>query len=213
MLKAAIFDMDGTLLYTLSDLARSVNYALARLDCPPRSLEEIRSYIGNGVENLVRCALPPQSPPEMHAAALALFREHYSRNSQIDTRPYEGIPAVLEALRARGVGTAIVSNKSHGDVQVLNDAWFRVDVAIGESPLCRRKPAPDMVLRACALLGADPADCAYVGDTEVDHATAAAAGCLPVLVTWGYRERQALLDLPGALLADSPVELLSLLLS
>ena len=212
MLQAAIFDLDGTLLYTLPDLARSVNFAMRTLGFPERSFEQIRSYIGNGIENLVRCALPEGTPAEIQSRAIRIFREHYSQNSQIDTRPYDGIPELLEALRSRNIGTAIVSNKPDGDVQVLNRAWFRVDVAIGESSACRRKPAPDMVLAACARLGVRPEECAYIGDSEVDHATAAAAGCRCILVSWGYRSRERLEALPGAKIADTPEEVLSGLL-
>ncbi|MGI6028413.1 MAG: HAD family hydrolase [Candidatus Heteroscillospira sp.] len=213
MIKAAIFDMDGTLLYTLSDLARSVNHALAELGLPERSLDEVRAGIGNGVGNLMRLALPQGADEALCARALELFRAHYEKNSRVDTRPYPGIPQLLDSLRLAGVRTAIVSNKFDSAVKELNSLWFGVDVAIGESSLCRRKPAPDMVLMALEALELSPADCAYIGDSEVDYHTAVNSGCMPVMAGWGYRSRQELEALAEGLpIADTPEQVLSFLL-
>ena len=211
MIKAVIFDMDGTLLYTLSDLARSVNYGLAQMGYPAQTEDEVRSVIGNGVATLLRRACPPGTSEENCAAALGHFRAHYAENSRIDTRPYEGIPQLLAALREMNIKTAIVSNKNDEAVKELNDVFFGVDIAIGESELLNRKPAPDMVFAALDALGLTPEECAYVGDSEVDLQTAVNSRCLPVLVSWGYRSRQELEKLGDYIIINSPQELLPLL--
>ena len=210
MIKAIIFDMDGTLLYTLTDLARSVNYGLEQMGYPPRSLDEVRSFIGNGVATLLRRSCPAGTSEENCAKALEHFHAHYAKNSQIDTRPYEGIPQLLEKLREMGIKTAIVSNKHDEAVKELNEVWFGVDVAIGESTACRRKPAPDMVNMALDAMGITARECAYAGDSEVDLETALNSRCLPLLVTWGYRTKAQLAALGDYTLIDSPEDILTL---
>ena len=211
MIKAVIFDMDGTLLYTLSDLARSVNYGLSQMGYPTRTEDEVRSFIGNGVATLLRRSCPAGTSEENCAAALAHFRAHYAENSRIDTRPYDGIPELLCALRESNIKTAIVSNKNDEAVKELNSVFFNVDVAIGESERLNRKPAPDMVFAALDALGVSPEESVYVGDSEVDLQTALNSRCLPVLASWGYRSRQELEALGEYSIIDSPSELLSLL--
>jgi len=213
MIKAVIFDMDGTLLYTLSDLARSVNYGLSKMGYPERTEDEVRSFIGNGVQTLLRRACPKGTSEENCAAALSHFYAHYAENSRVDTRPYEGIPQLLAALKEHNIKTAIVSNKHDEAVKELNEIFFNVDTAIGESEHLKRKPAPDMVFAALSEMGVAPNECAYAGDSEVDLQTALNSGCLPVLVSWGYRSRQELEKLGEYLIIDSPQELLPLLQS
>ena len=210
MIKAIIFDMDGTLLYTLTDLARSVNYGLEQMGYPPRSTDEVRSFIGNGVATLLKRACPPGTSEENCAKALKHFHAHYAKNSRIDTRPYEGIPQLLISLREMGIKTAIVSNKHDEAVKELNEVWFGVDVAIGERADCHRKPAPDMVNMALEALGVAAENCAYAGDSEVDLETALNSRCLPLLVTWGYRTRAELARLGDYTLIDSPEDILTL---
>lgn len=210
MIKAIIFDMDGTLLYTLSDLARSVNYGLEQMGFPLRTEDEVRSFIGNGVSTLLRRACPAGTTDADHAAALEHFRTHYAAHSRVDTRPYEGINELLHALKEKNIKTAIVSNKNDEAVRELNEVFFGVDTAIGESGRCRRKPAPDMVLMALSELGVAPGEAAYAGDSEVDLQTAENSGCLPILVTWGYRSRSQLKALGDHILVDSPAEILTL---
>lgn len=211
MIKAVIFDMDGTLLNTLSDLTRSTNYALGQMGYPEHTQHEVRGYIGNGVGNLMRRAVPQGAGEENAMRALDIFKEHYGKHSQIDTKPYDGVPQMLQALHEKGYKTAIVSNKFDGAVKELNRAWFGVSVAIGESDTVARKPAPDMVLAALRELGIQPNETVYVGDTEVDLQTAQNSGCLPVLVSWGYRSSSELQALGPYRIAAAPADVLELI--
>ena len=190
-----IWDLDGTLLDTLADLAASVNAALAAFGYPARSLDEIQQMVGNGVSNLVLRALP-EGHKEDHAAALALFRAHYGEHYADATRPYPGICEALDMLRARGVAMAVVSNKLDAVTKELCRKYFgdRIGVVIGDRPGLPRKPAPDSVALALAQLGADPARAVYVGDSEVDIATARNADLPCIRVGWGFRPAQVLLD-------------------
>lgn len=151
-----IFDLDGTLLDTLGDLADSTNYALALHGLPARTLEEVRQFVGNGVARLLHLAVPRGTPPELEARCLADFRAHYLLNMEHRTAPYPGILELLDRLRAQGIQTAVVSNKFDGAVKGLCLTYLgeRIPVAIGESPNVARKPAPDTVFRALEELGA-----------------------------------------------------------
>ena len=190
-----VWDLDGTLLDTLADLAASVNAAMAELGHPARSLAEIRQMVGNGVSNLVLRALP-EGNKEDHAAALALFRAHYGEHYADATRPYPGICEALETLRNRGVAMAVVSNKLDAVTKALCEKSFgdSISVVIGDRPGLPRKPSPDSVHLALAQLGADPAHAVYVGDSEVDIATARNANLPCISVGWGFRPVQVLLD-------------------
>ena len=181
-----IFDLDGTLLDTLEDLTDAVNAALARFGYPGRSLEEVRQFVGNGAARLMALAVPEGKDP---APVLAAFREYYSANCRIKTGPYEGI---LEALAqiSRDYPVAIVSNKPDSAVKALCADYFPGVFALGEQTGCPRKPAPDMVFRAMEAIGVEK--CVYVGDSEVDIATARNAGVPCLSVLWGFRDRQTL---------------------
>ena len=212
MKKAVIFDMDGTLLDTLPDLARSCNYALASLGYPARTTDEVRRFIGNGAINLMRRAVPADAGEAAARRALDIFRAHYDAHSEVDTRPYPGVSELLAALHRDGWLTAIVSNKFDSAVKELNRRWFGVHVAVGESDRLRRKPAPDMVDAALAELGCTAAEAVYVGDTDVDYHTAVNSGCTPVLVSWGYRPRAELEAMGGGCaIAAGPDELMAAL--
>ena len=187
--QTVIFDLDGTLLDTLQDLADSTNYALSVHRMPARTLEEVRTFVGNGVGRLIHLAVPEGTPAEEEAACLADFRAHYLLNMENKTAPYPGVPALLEHLQAAGIRTAVVSNKFDGAVKGLCQNYFgdRLPVAIGESQGVARKPAPDTVFRALAELEAEPAGAVYVGDSDVDIATAQNAGLPCISVSWGFR--------------------------
>ena len=154
---AVIWDLDGTLLDTLEDLAASVNAAMAAFGYPARSLDEVRRMVGNGVSNLVLRALP-EGRKEDHAAALAVFRAHYAEHYADATRPYPGIIEALDALCARGVAMAVVSNKLDAVTKALCRLHFggRIGVVIGDRPGLPRKPAPDSVRLALAQLRPAP---------------------------------------------------------
>lgn len=188
---AVIFDLDGTLLDTLGDLKDATNAALAAFGYPRRSSEEVRQFVGNGAARLIELAVPQGADPK---PVLACFREYYDGHCRIKTGPY---PGILEALSqiARQYPVAIVSNKPDSAAKTLCDHHFPGIFALGEQPGCPRKPAADMVLRAMAAIGAE--SCVYVGDSEVDIATAKNAGVPCLSVLWGFRDR-AVLEQAGA---------------
>ncbi len=202
-IKAVIFDMDGTLLDTLEDLRASTNAALAQFGYAPRTLEEVRTFVGNGVKHLLLCALNVKDERECprFEEVFAAFKAHYALHSNDRTRAYEGVEQLLARLKDAGIGMAIVSNKLDAAVKQLNDLYFAdyIPVAIGENEAAgiRKKPAPDTVHAALEQLGADRADAVYVGDSEVDVATAKNAGLPCISVTWGFRD-QACLKAHGA---------------
>ena len=179
-----IFDLDGTLLDTLEDLKDAVSAALAEFGYPLRSLEEIRRFVGNGAKVLIQRAVPENADPEPVYAA---FRTHYQQNCQMNTGPYPGIPEMLAKL---DMPVAIVSNKLDSAVKALCADYFPGIYALGDSPDCPRKPAPDMVFKAMQAIGVER--CIYVGDSEVDVATARNAGVPCLSVLWGFRSEQEL---------------------
>ena len=208
--RACIFDLDGTLLDTLDDLADAVNHALAACRLPLRSRQDIRRFLGNGVRSLVTQSAAPMADAHMTERALTLFRAHYLEHSMDKTKPYGGILPLLDALKAHGVRTAIVSNKLQEAVTGLADHFFagRIDVAIGEREGIRRKPAPDMLLEGLRLLDATPEETLYVGDSEVDYACAQAAGIDCASVLWGFRDEDFMRrHCPGATFFFHPQDL------
>lgn len=199
-----LFDLDGTLLDTLDDLYAAVNYTLDRSGCPTRSLSEVRRFVGNGAEALIRRALPPGTGSEEVQAALSLFQSYYAAHCQIKTRPYDGIPEALAVLRQR-YPIAIVSNKPDGAVKRLCAGYFPGIYALGETAGCPRKPAADMVYRAMGAIGAER--CIYVGDSEVDVQTAENAGVPCISVLWGFRDRAALASAGAEHFCQTPQKL------
>ncbi len=204
-----IFDLDGTLLNTLDDLWASVNYALAQNHYPERSKAEIRSFLGNGAMVLIRKSLPAGTSEEVVEQVFSTFRGYYVVHAMDTTCPYEGVGAMLQRLKASGKKIAIVSNKPDAAVQELYDCFFKdvVDIAIGERPEVRRKPAPDMVLKAMELLGSEPSTSVYIGDSEVDMSTAKNSGLPCISVSWGFRDRDFLIAKGADRLIDSPDEI------
>ena len=178
-----LWDLDGTLLDTLEDLADGVNYALAQFGYPERTLEEVRRFVGNGAKNLIGRAVPEGADP---APVFAVFQTYYATHCQIKTRPYAGVLQQLAKLAQYPM--AVVSNKPDVAVNPLCRQYFPGVYALGERPDCPRKPAPDMVLRAMADIGVER--CIYVGDSEVDVMTANNAGVPCLSVLWGFRDRE-----------------------
>lgn len=213
MLNTVVFDLDGTLLDTLGDLAGSVNYALRKHGLPECSLQEVRSFLGNGIVRLMQGAVKNAVQGAAFEEVFQTFRSHYLEHCLDTTQPYPGILPMMEKLREAGVKMAIVSNKLHPAVQELSRRFFAelVTSAIGESETVRRKPNPDGVLRALKEMGSRPEEAVYVGDSEVDWETARNAGLRCALVCWGFRDEEFLRTLPGTFAyAQSPDELLSL---
>lgn len=208
-----IFDLDGTLLNTLEDLQSSVNYALAAYQMPQRSLEEIRRFVGNGVQRLIELAVPQKTSKEMLEDVFALFKEHYAIHCNDKTNLYPGIPELLVRLKAEGFRTAIVSNKLQEGVDTLYKQYFEecVEVAIGAREGIRKKPAPDSVFEAMKLLDAHKNRTVYIGDSEVDIATAHNAGVPCIAVTWGFRTRKEQEEAGGDVFAETPEDILELI--
>jgi phosphoglycolate phosphatase len=207
-----IFDLDGTLLDTLTDLAASVNYALRTHDMPEHSIDDVRRFVGNGVRKLMERAVPDGAENPYFEAAFATFREYYMLHSLDTTKPYPGIPEVLAELKARGCHLAVVSNKMMAATVELCQHFFSdtIEVAIGENEAegIRKKPAPDTVFAALRELQSKPLTSVYVGDSDVDIATARNAGLPCISVLWGFRDRQFLLDHGATTFVSSPNELL-----
>ena len=180
MRKTLLFDLDGTLLNTLEDLRDSTNFALRTYGYPERSLEEVRRFVGNGLKMLLTRAVPQGSSEVEIERALACMKAHYCENYHNKTVPYPGIPELLQRLQQAGFRMAIVSNKADPAVQLIRTLYFDgiIDVAVGESPACSKKPAPDMVLAALQRLGSTADDAIYLGDSEVDLQTARNSGLL-----------------------------------
>ena len=212
--QAILFDMDGTLLDTLTDMQAAVNHILEKYGCPTRTLEEVRRFVGNGAGPLIHRALPQGVDPDREAEILADYRAFYQAHNCVETRPYDGIGPLLERLRREGVRTAVVSNKPDQTTRTLAARFFpELDGAMGQREGIAPKPAPDMVRAALARLHAAPEETLYVGDSEVDVDTARNAGLDMIGVAWGFRGRAALEAAGAPLVADTPEQLLDMLLA
>ncbi len=199
-----LFDLDGTLLNTLGDLCTAVNYTLTHFGHPVRTEKEIRSYLGNGMGNLVKRALPEGVSEAQWQEACSFYQVYYDSHSTILTRPYDGVLQALEELRDFPVG--VVSNKQDTAVKPLCKTFFGEGVfALGECPGCPRKPAPDMIFRAMAAL--DVENAIFVGDSEVDLQVAKNANLPCLSVTWGFRDREDLEKAGGKHFCDAPEKL------
>ena len=207
-----IFDLDGTLLYTLTDLTTAVNAAMHRFGWQERTFEEMRHFVGNGIRNLMGHAVPGGEGNPFFEDAFAAFRTAYAACQTDTTGPYEGIPEAVAELQAAGIKMAIVSNKIDGAVQTLNDDFFHMDIAIGEREGIARKPAPDSVLLAMNELKADPARTVYVGDSDVDLNTAKNAGLPCISALWGFRTREELESYGAVCIADTPADMAAIIL-
>ena len=212
MIRSILFDLDGTLLDTLDDLANSVNYALRTHHLPERSHTEIRSFLGNGIRNLMLDAVGRGMSDEAFEPVFQTFRTYYVEHCLDKSKPFAGIIDLLKALQQRGITMAVVSNKLHPAVVELNERFFKdyITSAVGESATVRRKPNPDAVLADLSELGCSKDEAVYVGDSEVDLHTAQNAGMQCMLVLWGFRDEDFLRSLPGAsLFAQCPADILS----
>ncbi len=210
---AIILDLDGTILDTLEDLTDSVNHALEKGGFPTRTIDEIRTFVGNGAKNLIIRALPDEENEETLNKTLASFKEHYEINKTNKTAPYTGICEVLSSLRESGCKLAIVSNKHDDAVQGLYNKFFSdvCDFALGNCDFLPKKPAPDMILYALDKIGENVENAVYIGDSEVDITTAKNADMPCISVTWGFRGGDVLKASGAEIIAHTPQDIITAL--
>lgn len=203
--KAVIFDLDGTLLDTLGDLHAAVNHALNAFGFPERSIDEVRRFIGNGVVKLMERSTPEDTDAETNRRCLDVFRQYYLIHMQDMTAPYEGVIELIEKLREKGIKTAVVSNKLHQAVYELCEDYFPgiIDEAIGVSVESERKPSPVNVYKALEKMDVTADECIYIGDSEVDVQTSHNAGVKCIGVTWGFRDREELVEAGAELIMEN----------
>ena len=208
-----IFDMDGTILNTLEDLKNSMNHALKTHNLPERSLEEIRNFVGNGIRTLIERAVPKNTSSEIMESVYETFLPYYKLHSSDFTRPYEHINDLLAELKNRGYKTAVVSNKAHAAVLDLCVQYFDglFDLAIGERPEIAKKPAPDMVHLALQKMNVPKEKAVYIGDSDVDVATAKNSGLDMIAADWGFRDREILEAQGAEIIVSDPMEILELI--
>ncbi len=212
--KAAIFDMDGTILDTIDDIANSVNYSLKKYGFGERTLEDILSFVGNGIHRTLEKSVPPGTADSVVDILFDCYNEHYKVNCAVNTRPFDGIKEVIEELRKAGVYTAVVSNKEDRDAKVLSDMFFGglFDCVVGRKKNTRRKPYPDSTLDVLSHLGISTREALYIGDSEVDYETAKNASVDVALVTWGFRKESFLSAFEPNYLVKIPNEILKIML-
>ncbi len=211
----AIFDLDGTILDTLEDLTDAVNYALTECGYPVRSMEEIRSFVGNGIRRLIERAMPQGTSEEEITRVHEIFAPRYRTHCDVKTKPYEGIVEMLRELRRAGIRTAVLSNKADFAVQPLVQQYFPAlfDLAFGERTGIPRKPAPDAVHEILSRFDAQKTDTVYIGDSDVDILTAHNAGLPCICVDWGFRSREQLLAAGADTIVSAPEELMEFIRS
>ena len=212
--KAAIFDLDGTLIDSLADLADSANEMLAGFGFPRHDLDKYRYFVGNGSRKLIERCLPAEKAADSAFVdeALAKYKLCYDRNLTHKTVCYEGIMDMLTALQAKHIPLGICTNKHQSAADIIVDKLFPKDMfvsVIGDCKDMPRKPDPQKVLLIAAKMGVKPAEVAYFGDTSVDMDTANNAGMLPIGVTWGFRPQEELVEHGAKILLDTPMELFS----
>jgi len=208
-----IFDMDGTILYTLDDLMNSLNYALGECGYPGRTLQEVRAFVGNGIRKLIERSLPADVGEDVIDKVLSIFTPHYSEHNMDTTRPYEGVIDLLKYLKNNGYKTAVVSNKVDDAVQELCDRMFNglFDLAVGEKAGFNKKPAPDSVYYVLDELKVNKDKAVYIGDSDVDAATAFNSGLDLIAVDWGFRDRDVLIENGATTIVSTPSEIIDLI--
>ena len=212
MYSTYIFDLDGTLLSTLNDLAASCNYALRTNNMPERTIDEVRRFVGNGVKKLMERAIPDGLRNPDFDKTYSDFRHHYMEHNLDTTKPYDGVMDLLRELHRRGKKVAVVSNKFYAATQELCRHFFGselVPVAIGEREDIRKKPAPDTVIEAMRQLGVTAEGAVYIGDSDVDIETARNSGMPCISVLWGFRDKEFLVEHGATTFVEKPLDILS----
>lgn len=213
MIKMVIFDLDGTLLNTINDLTDSTNYTLKRFGFAPKTQTEIKSYVGNGLQKLIEKVVPQGINNPCFNDFYEVFKNHYLTNASIHTKPYSQIIQMLEKLKKQKYYTVIISNKKDTIVKDLAKKYFGdlIDYSIGETPLFKKKPAPDMINYVLAKFNINKSECIYIGDSEVDIETCHNAQILGLFVTWGFRSKEDLINHQAKFLVNSPLEIIEYL--
>ena len=214
-IKVIIFDLDGTLLNTLDDLADSTNFALSEFNYPTRSKEEIRTFVGNGVAKLIERAIPDGKHNPNFNKCLEIFKQHYSINKYNKTAPYNDIINLLTELKEKNYKIAVVSNKFDLAVKELCQKYFPnlIDIAIGENEAAgiNKKPAPDTINLVLEQLELTSNQAIYVGDSDVDILTAKNSNMPCISVTWGFRDKEFLLENDAKIIINNPKEIIDYL--
>lgn len=207
-----IFDLDGTILDTLLDLANAVNFAMRSKGYPERTVDEVRSFIGNGIRVLIKRAVPQGTGDEDYEQALEIFTKYYLEHIADYTKPYDGIVDVINELKGKGCKTAVVSNKAHFAAQAVVKDFFGdiFDAVTGKKDEFPSKPEPDSLLYTIGLLESEKEKCIYIGDSDVDVLTAHKAGLPCIGVTWGNRDEDVLLASGAEYIARTPSDILKI---
>lgn len=210
MIRAIVFDLDGTLLNTLDDLCDSLNYALSACGMPTYTLNQVRLMVGNGTEDLLTRAVPGGKENPRFDECIAVYRARYTEHWNDKTRPYDGILPLLATLKEMGIGIGIASNKFDSAVKELARLHFGplVDIAVGEGGDIRKKPLPDSIFAAMRALGATPEETLYVGDSDTDVFTGRNAGVFTVSVLWGFRDEDCMREAGSEHFITRPEEIL-----
>lgn len=207
--KLAIFDMDGTILNTLTDLSNSLNYSLQKCGYPKRSLDEVRSFVGNGIRKLIERSVPDGLSTDKIDEVNTYFTAYYKEHCADTTAAYSGIDKLLHHLQDAGCLTAVVSNKSDDAVQDLCAKYFHglFDIAVGARDGVKKKPSPDSVIEVLKLLNKEKSETVYIGDSEVDIQTAKNAGIDDIIVDWGFRSHDYLVSQGAKRIVSTPSEI------
>ena len=205
-----IFDMDGTILNTIDDIAGAINCVLDMHGYPRRTVDEVKSFVGNGLKRALELSLPDGVAGDVLNQLFTELVAYYNEHSNITTRPYKGIVEVIHKLREQGKIVAVVSNKRVEAVRDLCDIYFAgcFDMALGDQDGIARKPAPDMTNMVIEHYGILKDKCVYIGDSDVDLMTARNTEIDCIAVTWGFRTREFLVEHGAEIIIDSPWELL-----
>lgn len=213
--QAVLFDLDGTLLDTLEDIANSANSALLRYGLPIHSVDAYRYFIGDGVTMLISRALPDENrDSDIIAKCVKGFRQYYSRNWNVNTRPYEGVPELLDALAAKHIKMAVLSNKPDDFTrQCVSELLpnHNFEMILGQRDAIPIKPDPVGALQIADSLGITPSRFLYLGDSAIDMKTAVRAGMFPVGALWGFRPLKELQEHGAQVVIEHPIDLVGLL--
>ena len=213
MIKLAVFDLDGTLLYTIPDLTSAMSSAMVRMGRPPITEDQTKEYIGNGIRKFAERALGGAAAEEEIDRAVAYFKEYYAEHLTDGTVPYEGIREAVREIKNAGIKCAVLSNKYDSATKYIIDVFFpdTFDFVYGEGEFCKRKPDPECFLRMCSDLGIESEEAVMIGDSPADLLVSENSGAKHIIVTWGYRTRELMTERGATVFADSPSELLTII--